>query len=154
MPPLNTPTSAPPNPPRVAVSTPPRAIQPARGWQRLALLSAVGLIALGLLWELWGAPLRPGGSWLALKVVPLIFTLRGLARFNNYTFQWSSMLSLLYVCEALVRATSDRGPSVYWAWVELGLALTLFISALAYTYPYKKQAKALKKAQQAKDSEQ
>jgi hypothetical protein len=34
--------------------------------------SLVGLIVLGLAWELWLAPLRPGGSLLALKVLPLV----------------------------------------------------------------------------------
>ena len=31
----------------------------------------VALIVLGLAWELWLAPLRPGGSMLALNVLPL-----------------------------------------------------------------------------------
>ncbi len=35
----------------------------------LALGSLGGLIALGLAWEMWLAPIRPGGSLLALKVL-------------------------------------------------------------------------------------
>jgi uncharacterized membrane protein len=116
-------------------------------WQRLALASCLGLIVVGVIWELWGAPLRPGGSWLVLKVVPLLFALPGLLRMRVYTFQWVSMLSLLYQCEALVRSTSDRGPSVYWACVELVLSLLLFISALAFSRPYKRYAKSLKAEQ-------
>ena len=49
---------------------------------RLAWLAAcaawIGLILLGLAWELYLAPLRPGGSWLVLKVVPLLLPLMGL----------------------------------------------------------------------------
>ena len=44
------------------------------GCIRAAALSAAllcGLIFLGLAWELWLAPIRPGGSLLALKVLPL-----------------------------------------------------------------------------------
>ena len=37
----------------------------------LAVSSLMGLIVLGLAWELWLAPLRPGGTLLALKVLPL-----------------------------------------------------------------------------------
>jgi uncharacterized membrane protein len=32
----------------------------------LAVGSVLGLIVLGLAWELWLAPLRPGGSWLVV----------------------------------------------------------------------------------------
>src|SRR5690606_28653235 len=41
--------------------------------RRTASVCLIGLIALGLAWELWLAPLRPGGSWLVLKVIPLLF---------------------------------------------------------------------------------
>ena len=37
----------------------------------LAVGSLLGLIILGLAWELVLAPLRPGGSWIALNVLPL-----------------------------------------------------------------------------------
>ena len=37
----------------------------------LAAGSLLALIALCLAWELVLAPLRPGGSWLALKALPL-----------------------------------------------------------------------------------
>ncbi|MGE8376506.1 MAG: DUF2069 domain-containing protein, partial [Diaphorobacter nitroreducens] len=33
----------------------------------LAVGSLAALIVLCLAWELWLAPLRPGGSWLAIK---------------------------------------------------------------------------------------
>ena len=37
----------------------------------VAITAWVGLIIISLGWELWWAPLRPGGSWLALKALPL-----------------------------------------------------------------------------------
>ena len=80
----------------------------------LALLSAASLIALILLcaaWELWLAPVRPGGSWLALKALLLAWPLPGVLRKNRYTMQWASMFILLFFTEGIVRATSDVGLS-------------------------------------------
>src|SRR5512132_154807 len=57
----------------------------------LAVASLLGLIALGLAWELWLAPLRPGGSWVAVKVLPLCFPLAGLLRNRMYTYRWVSL---------------------------------------------------------------
>jgi uncharacterized membrane protein len=112
-----------------------------------ALISLIALIVLGVAWELELAPLRPGGSWLALKVVPLLLPLRGILKRDIYTLQWSSMLILLYVGEGLVRATSDRGLSATLGWVEVALATVFFLCTLLYLQPYKRAAKQL--AQQA-----
>lgn len=38
-----------------------------------AAASLVALIILCVAWELVLAPLRPGGSWMVLKVIPLLF---------------------------------------------------------------------------------
>ena len=73
----------------------------------LAVGSLVGLIVLGLAWELWLAPLRPGGSWLALKVLPLVVPLAGLMKNRMYTYRWVSLLVWLYFTEGVVRAWSD-----------------------------------------------
>ena len=43
-----------------------------RGWSLAASASLVALIVLCVAWEAWLAPLRPGGSWMILKVVPLL----------------------------------------------------------------------------------
>jgi uncharacterized membrane protein len=78
--------------------------------RRLNLVSStslIALIALSVAWELWLAPLRPGGSMLVLKVVPLLMPLRGILHGRRYTYQWASLLILLYFGEGLVRATSD-----------------------------------------------
>ena len=119
--------------------------------QRICYFSTVGtlllLIALCVLWELILAPLRPGGSWLVLKVLPLLVPLRGILKRDVYTMQWSSMLILLYLGEGLVRATSDRGLSATLGWVEIALTCAFFACIVLYLYPYKKAAKRL--AQQA-----
>lgn len=112
-----------------------------------ALASLIALIALGVAWELELAPLRPGGSWLALKVVPLLLPLRGILKRDIYTLQWSSMLILIYVAEGLVRATSDHGLSATLGWVEVALSTVFFLCTLFYLRPYKRAAKQL--AQQA-----
>ncbi len=94
--------------------------------RRLAVGSLLGLIVLGLLWELWLAPVRPGGSWLALKVLPLCLPLAGLLKNRMYTYRWVSLLVWLYFTEGVVRAYSDRAPSSYLAMLEVVLCLTLF----------------------------
>ncbi len=109
---------------------------------RLAMASVIALIALFIAWEWFLAPLRPGGSWLILKCVLLLPVLRGVWIRNRYTMQWSSMLILLYFTEGIVRATSDRGPSVWLAWGEVALTLLFFLSTILYLRPYKRRAKA------------
>ena len=37
----------------------------------VAASSLIALIALSVVWELWLAPLKPGGSLMALKALPL-----------------------------------------------------------------------------------
>ena len=95
-------------------------------------LVLVSLIVLCLLWELWLAPLRPGGSFLALKALPLALPLAGLLHGRLYTFQWSSMLILAYLAEGVVRAWSDRGLSQQLAVAETVLSVTYFVAAIAY----------------------
>ncbi|MDP9902580.1 DUF2069 domain-containing protein [Variovorax ginsengisoli] len=93
----------------------------------LAVGSLVGLIVLGLAWEMWLAPLRPGGSWLALKVLPLVVPLAGLMKNRMYTYRWVSLMVWLYFTEGVVRAWSDTsGVSQLLALAEVLLCLTLF----------------------------
>lgn len=95
--------------------------------RRLAVGSLVGLIVLGLAWEMWLAPLRPGGSWLALKVLPLVLPLAGLLKNRMYTYRWVSLLVWLYFTEGVVRAWSDATAiSRALAGLEILLCLTLF----------------------------
>ena len=92
----------------------------------VAVACVVGLIVLGLAWELWLAPVRSGGSWLVLKVVPLCFPLAGLLRNRMYTYRWVSLLVWLYFTEGVVRAASDRGLGRWLAGIEILLCLLLF----------------------------
>ncbi len=101
------------------------ALSPTVAWtQRVAVASLLGLIVLGLAWELFLAP--TGGGMLALKVLPLTFALAGLLKRRLYTYRWVSLLVWLYFIEAVVRATSDHGLSARLALVELVLVLALF----------------------------
>jgi uncharacterized membrane protein len=102
---------------------------------RLYMLSAGSLIALMALcvaWELWLAPLRPGGSWLALKALPLLAPLPGILRRRIYTYQWSSMLILAYFIEGVVRGYAESGLSAQLASAEIALSLLFFGSVVAY----------------------
>ena len=92
----------------------------------LAVGSLVGLIVLSLSWELFLAPLRPGGSWLALKALPLCIPLAGLLKNRMYTYRWVSLMAWLYFTEGVVRAYSDKAPSNYYAFAEVLLCLALF----------------------------
>jgi uncharacterized membrane protein len=106
--------------------------------------SLLALIALCIAWELVLAPLRPGGSWLVLKVLPLLIPLRGVIKRDVYTLQWTSMLILLYFAEGIVRATSDKvRVSAMLGWVEVLLVCIYFFCTILYLRPYKKAAKEL-----------
>lgn len=105
-----------------SVSLPPGIV-----WTRLlAASSLMGLIALGLAWELWLAPLRPGGSWWAIKVLPLCLPLAGILKNRMYTYRWVSLLVWLYFAEAAVRAWSDAWPSNALAMAQGLLCISLF----------------------------
>jgi uncharacterized membrane protein len=92
----------------------------------------MALIFLCLAWELVIAPLRPGGSWAVLKVLPLLAPLFGVLRGKRYTYQWSTLLIWLYAAEGATRAYTDRGLSAGLAAAEFALALAFFGFAVAY----------------------
>jgi uncharacterized membrane protein len=101
----------------------------------LRLVTAAALAALVVLclaWELWLAPLRPGGSLLALKALPLVVALAGIFSGKRYTYQWSSMLILAYFAEGITRAWSEKGLSQNLAFFEVVLSLTFFAAAVSY----------------------
>ena len=104
---------------------PNRAIQTTR-W--LAVGSLLGLIVLGLAWELWLAPLRPGGSWWAIKVLPLVLPLAGLLKNRMYTYRWVSLLVWLYFTEGVVRAAGEPGIYRVMALLEVVLCIALFVA--------------------------
>lgn len=100
--------------------------------QFAASTSLIALIMLCLAWEMLLAPLRPGGSLLVLKAVPLLLPLRGILRGKRYTYQWACMFILLYFTEGVVRAWSDKGLSAALGLLEVLLALTFFVTAIFY----------------------
>lgn len=107
----------------------------------LAVSSLLGLIALGLAWELFLAPLRPGGSWLALKVLPLSIPIAGLLKHRMYTYRWVSLVVWLYFIEGVVRASGDRPPGNFLAMLEVLLCLTLFAACVLHVRLRQKNAK-------------
>ena len=120
-------------------------VVPRRGFALGAALSLIALIALAIVWEGWLAPLRPGGSALVLKAVPLLLPLFGVLKRRVYTFQWASMLILLYFAEGIVRGMTDGGLSARLGWSEAALAVTFFICALGYVAPFKRAARAARR---------
>jgi uncharacterized membrane protein len=94
----------------------------------LATASLAGLITLGLAWEMWLAPIRPGGSLLALKVLPLVLPLAGILKNRMYTYRWLSLFVWIYFTEGVVRAWSDPAPGNYLAMIEIVLCLLLFVA--------------------------
>jgi uncharacterized membrane protein len=114
-----------------------------KGFYFGAVGSLITLIVLCALWETVLAPLRPGGSWLVLKIIPLLLPLRGIIKRDIYTLQWSSMLILIYLAEGSVRAYTDTGLSAWLAYGEIALVGIFFLCSLLYLRPYKKSAKML-----------
>ena len=112
------------------------------GLHGLACVCLFGLIILCVGWELWWAPLRPGGTLMALKAVPLLFAVSGVLRRRLYTLQWVSMLSLLYLMEGVVRVWSDVSPtSAALGGLEALLSLGLYLGAILYVRPAKRAAR-------------
>jgi uncharacterized membrane protein len=115
-------------------------------YQLLALAAFVDLFILCVCWEWFISPLRPDGSWLILKALPLLLPMRGIWKGNVYTMQWASMLILLYITEGLVRIT-ESGWNFYLAILETLLATIAFVCLLMFLKPIKAEAKAKNKAQ-------
>jgi len=94
--------------------------------------SLIALIMVCLAWEGWLAPIKPQGSMLILKAVPLLLPLFGILKGRRYTYQWASMFILLYFTEGTVRAWADRGISAKLALIEVLLTLIFFSCAIFY----------------------
>ena len=97
-----------------------------------ASASLIALIMLCLAWESILAPLKPGGTLLILKAVPLLLPLFGILKGRRYTYQWASMFILFYFTEGAVRAWSDTGLSAQLALLEVVLSLIFFMCAIFY----------------------
>ena len=113
-------------------------------YQLIATAAFVDLFILCIAWEWFISPLRPGGSWLILKAIPLLFAIPGLWKGNIYTMQWASMLILLYITEGLVRIL-ETGANFWMATLETTLGTIAFVCLLVFLKPIKARAKAAKK---------
>ena len=105
-----------------------------RATRAAAVGAVLGLIALGLAWELWLAP--TGSRWLVLKVLPLLLPLAGLMKHRLYTYRWVSLLVWLYFTEGIVRATglppgAPLGLTEALAWGQVALCTVLFAACAA-----------------------
>ena len=109
--------------------------------RRTAWMLALALVLLCVAWELVLAPIRPGGSWLALKAVPLALLVPGMMRGNLRTMQIATLVVLLYIAEAAVRL-GDAAPAGTLAFIELLLAGAVFVAAVAFVAPFKRAARA------------
>ncbi|MFN5881622.1 MAG: DUF2069 domain-containing protein [Burkholderiales bacterium] len=101
--------------------------------RQFTLFCFVALAVLAIGWEIWWAPLKPGGSMLAIKALPLLMALPFLARGSLKAYQWWSMLVMLYLCEGLVRVVSD--PSLVGRWlggIEAALSAMAFGAVVVY----------------------
>jgi len=98
----------------------------------VAVGSLTAMIALCVAWELWLAPLRPGGSWMVLKVLPLLAPLFGILHGRVYTYRWSSMLLVAYFVEGCFRAYAESGLASSLAATEIVLSLSFIAAAGVY----------------------
>jgi uncharacterized membrane protein len=103
-----------------------------RGAWLAACASLVALVFLCVIWELFAAPIKPGGSWLVLKALPLLAPLFGVLRGRRYTFKWSTLLIWAYAAEGATRMYTDTGLAARLAFVELALSLAYFGAAVSY----------------------
>ena len=108
----------------------------------LAAGSLLALIALCLAWELVLAPLRPGGSWLALKALPLCIPLAGILKNRMYTYRWVSLVIWLYFIEGVVRAWGDARPGSWLAMGEIVLCVVLFTACTLHIRLRQRNARA------------
>lgn len=101
-------------------------------WATTTAACLVALVFLGMAWELFLAPIRPGGTWWVLKVVPLMAALPGVLRERRYTVQWSTLIIWLYAAEGAARAYTDPGLGAALALAQFLLAVAYFFAAVAW----------------------
>ena len=112
---------------------------PGRIAARLCVAGVITLVLLIILWELALAPLRPGGSWLVLKALPLALLVPGVARGNGRARTWLALLLPWYAAEGITRAFSEHGRHAVLAGSAAILAAATF-SALYVWYHAQRQS--------------
>jgi len=97
-----------------------------------ASISLICLIILNLLWEIFYNPLQEDGSLMVFKSLILLIPLSGILKKNLYTYQWSSMLILLFFIEGVVRFYSEDELSQMMALFQIILSIIFFISTIFF----------------------
>jgi uncharacterized membrane protein len=105
-------------------------VSAAARWHRLAVALIAALALLEALWELALAPLRPGGSWLALKAVPPALLWLPMVRGSRKARQAASLVLPLFVAEGIVRALTETGRHALVASVAAALAVGALVAVL------------------------
>jgi uncharacterized membrane protein len=103
-----------------------------QGWRRATAALALTLGLFCILWEVWLAPIRPSGSWLALKALPLLLVVPGVARGDVRATQWLLLLLPAYLSEGLVRSFSEAGRYAACAYLETALTLAALVCGVRY----------------------
>ena len=111
-----------------------------------AIVSLIILTLMSVAWELWLAPIRPGGSFLAFKAVILLLPLRGVLSGRIYTYQWSSMFIMLPFTEGVMRGWADHGLARSLALAEVALSVAFFLAVLGYLSDIKRCQKLAQSA--------
>src|SRR5450432_1082282 len=101
-------------------------------WRRTTTALLAALALMEICWELWLAPLKPGGSWLALKALPLVALWPGVAQSRTRALQWALLLLPWYFAEGVVRGFSESGRHALCALTAAALSLATIASGLAY----------------------
>ena len=104
----------------------------AEPWRRATVALLAALALLEICWEIWLAPLRPGGSWLALKALPLIALWPVVARARTRALQWALLLLPWYFAEGVVRAFSESGRHALCAATAAAMSLATIGCGLGY----------------------
>jgi uncharacterized membrane protein len=99
-------------------------------WQRIGIALVAALILVELLWETVLAPVRPGGSWLALKALPLALVWPGVARGRVRSRQIASLLLPFYFAEAIARAVTETGRHGIVAGSAAALSAAAFVALM------------------------
>jgi uncharacterized membrane protein len=113
------------------MASPPVALPPdVARWLRAGVALVTALILLQVLWELILAPVRPGGSWLALKALPLALAWPALARGSPRARFVVLLLLLPYFAEATTRAVAESGRHALVAGAAAALTAAAFAALL------------------------
>ena len=109
-----------------------------RALWRIAAGAWLGLLALVLAWEVWGAPATPvsRGLWVALKTLPLIAPLPWLWRGGARAHVIAALIALLYFSDG-VAVAYDAGrraaaAALVYGLLEIALALAFVVAAGLY----------------------